>query len=252
MDAPKKCSLIPPDEQRCVWMEAGVLFYRLCDRRQDCDNCSLDAAMHRRVAVTAESTSDGSPGASDAGSQDTLLEGLRYNRGHWWALRLREHLFRLGIEPGLADALSDIKGVVLPSPRQRLRKGQACIWVVLDGGTLPLEAPLDGVVLAVNPDLIAKPFLLCQEPFQDGWLCDLEADDEAVATAGLMSANEARMKYAIDQSRFTASLAAAPGSRRHRVGITLADGGQRLRNIADILGPNRYLALVRRLCSYKK
>jgi hypothetical protein len=67
-----------------------------------------------------------------------------------------------------------------------------------------------------------------------------------------MSADEARMKYALDQSRFTASLAAAPGSRRHPVGITLADGGQRMRNIADILGPNRYLALVRRLCSYKK
>jgi glycine cleavage system H protein len=252
MDAPKKCSLIPPDEQRCVWMEAGVLFYRLCDRKLDCDNCSLDAAMHRRVAATAESISTGSLGASDAGSQNTLLEGLRYSGGHWWALRLKEHLFRLGIEPGLAEALLGTQGLVLPSPKQRLRKGQACIWVVLDGGTLPLEAPLDGVVLAVNPDLIDKPFLICQEPFHDGWLCDMEADDEAVAAAGLMSADEARMKYEADQSRFSASLAAASGSRRLPVGITLADGGQRRRNIADMLGPTRYLALVRRLCSFKK
>jgi glycine cleavage system H protein len=252
MDAPKKCALIPPDEQRCVWMEAGVLFYRLCDRRQDCDNCPLDAAMHKRPAATAESISAGSSGASDAGSQNALLEGLRYGRGHWWALRLEENLLRLGIEPGLAEALPGIKGLVLPSPKQRLRKGQACIWVVLHGGTLPLEAPLDGVVLDVNPDLIDKPFLLCQEPFHDGWLCDLEANDEAVAAAGLMSAGEASMKYEADQSRFSASLAAASGSRRLPVGITLADGGQRLRNIADLLGPTRYLALVRRLCSFKK
>ena len=252
MDEPKKCSLIPPDEQRCVWMEAGVLFYRLCNRKLDCDSCPLDAAMHRRGAATAESISAGSSGAFDAGLQNALLEGLRYSGGHWWALRLKEHLFRLGIEPGLAEVLPDIKGLVLPSPKQRLRKGQACIWVVLDGGALPLEAPLDGVVLAVNPDLVDRPFLLCQEPFHGGWLCDMEADDEAVAAAGLMSADEARMKYEADQSRFSASLTAASGGRRSTVGITLADGGQRPRNIADMLGPNRYLALVRRLCSLKK
>jgi len=252
MDAPKKCSLIPPDEQRCVWMEAGVLFYRLCDRQQDCDNCPLDAAMHGRVTSTVEPISAGGPGVSDTPFQDTLLEGLRYSRGHWWALRLQSHRFRLGIEPGLAEALPNIKGLVLPSPKQRLRKGQTCMWLVLEGGTLPLEAPLDGVVLAVNPDLIDKPFLLCQEPFNDGWLCDMEADDAAVATAGLMSADEARMKYAADQSRFGASLAAVSGGKHPSVGITLADGGQRLRNIAGVLEPTRYLALVRRLCSLKK
>ena len=126
------------------------------------------------------------------------------------------------------------------------------MWLVLEGGTLPLEAPLDGVVLAVNPDLIDKPFLLCQEPFNDGWLCDMEADDAAVATAGLMSADEARMKYAADQSRFGASLAAVSGGKHPSVGITLADGGQRLRNIAGVLEPTRYLALVRRLFSLKK
>ena len=29
----------------CLWMAAGVINYRLCDRQFDCDRCPLDAAL---------------------------------------------------------------------------------------------------------------------------------------------------------------------------------------------------------------
>ena len=32
----------------CVWMDAGVVNYKLCDRGFDCDRCPLDQALHRR------------------------------------------------------------------------------------------------------------------------------------------------------------------------------------------------------------
>jgi hypothetical protein len=34
-----------PPAQACVWMEAGVLRYWLCNHDFDCDNCPLDAAL---------------------------------------------------------------------------------------------------------------------------------------------------------------------------------------------------------------
>ena len=34
--------------QQCVWMQAGVVGYKLCDREFDCDHCPFDAALHGR------------------------------------------------------------------------------------------------------------------------------------------------------------------------------------------------------------
>lgn len=36
---------IAPIRNRCIWMEAGILSYLLCDREFDCENCPLDDAM---------------------------------------------------------------------------------------------------------------------------------------------------------------------------------------------------------------
>ena len=41
---------------RCVWMLAGVVSYRLCNRAFDCDHCPLDRALREgaRGADTRE------------------------------------------------------------------------------------------------------------------------------------------------------------------------------------------------------
>ena len=34
----------------CVWVTAGVLNYKLCDRDFDCEHCPLDAALRDRAS----------------------------------------------------------------------------------------------------------------------------------------------------------------------------------------------------------
>jgi glycine cleavage system H lipoate-binding protein len=252
MDSSKKCHLIPPDEQRCLWMTAGILSYQLCDRMFDCDHCPLDAAMRRRFSTPAALREDGGAQLTPAGLQEIPQEGLEYSRNHWWVCKKDQRLVRLGIEPGLAQALLGVKGIVFPSARQRLQKGQACVWVVMEGGTLPLEAPLDGVVRDVNHELTAKPHLLSLQPLDDGWLFELGVDEPSGETAGLMAADEARPRYAADRNRFLALLSSALRGRRPAVGPTLADGGEKLQNFADMLGPTRYFALVRQSFGWTK
>jgi hypothetical protein len=36
--------------ERCVWMQAGVVGYKLCDREFDCDRCPFDAALRGEAA----------------------------------------------------------------------------------------------------------------------------------------------------------------------------------------------------------
>ncbi|HYX31218.1 MAG TPA: hypothetical protein VE863_21970 [Pyrinomonadaceae bacterium] len=42
------CAAETPPTAYCVWMDAGVMNYKLCDRAFDCDRCPLDQALHRR------------------------------------------------------------------------------------------------------------------------------------------------------------------------------------------------------------
>ncbi len=43
----------PSERLPCIWMTAGLVRWRLCDREYDCDHCPLDAAL-RGVTVEAE------------------------------------------------------------------------------------------------------------------------------------------------------------------------------------------------------
>ncbi len=245
MNSPKNYQIIPPDEHKCIWMAAAVLSYKLCEREFDCDSCPLDAAMRRRFSEPATVREGDATLAGPAGMPEIPEGGFMYSRNHWWMRRTGQNQVRLGIETGLARALLGVRDIVFPSLHQRLLKGRTCIWAVMEGGTLPLEAPMEGVVRAVNHDLVGKSHLLCQRPFDEGWLCELEAGEAEAASAGLMPAGEARPKYEADRNRFMTSLAGALRGKRPSVGPTLADGGEQLQTFADILGATRYLALVR-------
>jgi hypothetical protein len=48
----KKTALkvVPPDKKKCIWMEAGVVSYKLCDNNFDCQTCTYDQGMQLKVA----------------------------------------------------------------------------------------------------------------------------------------------------------------------------------------------------------
>lgn len=41
--------IVPPGKKKCVWMEAGVVSYKLCDNNYDCSTCVYDHAMQVKV-----------------------------------------------------------------------------------------------------------------------------------------------------------------------------------------------------------
>ncbi|MEE4352401.1 MAG: glycine cleavage system protein H [Desulfatiglans sp.] len=57
----KKTSLriVPPGKKRCVWMEAGVVSYKLCDNNYDCSTCAYDHGMQLKVSRQKQSSMGG-------------------------------------------------------------------------------------------------------------------------------------------------------------------------------------------------
>jgi glycine cleavage system H lipoate-binding protein len=237
----KRCHIIPPDELRCVWMSAGILSYQLCDRQFDCDHCPLDAAMRKRYPRR-----DDVPGQIETQRQ-VLRPDRMYSRKHCWAREIHETVVRVGIEPGLGAALLDPKEIVLPAENQRIGRGQACLWIVMEGGTLPVESPVSGIVRGTNPQLSEKPHLLRSQPLDHGWVYDLEVEESAAERRDLLTSEQAEAKFASDQAQFSHLLNGALAQGRPEVGVTMADGGQRLQGIADIVGPVRYFSFLRKV-----
>jgi glycine cleavage system H lipoate-binding protein len=239
----KKWHIVPPDEMRCVWMTAGILSYQLCDREFECDSCPLDAGIRSHLPRKRDENGGRKASFTD---QQGLRDDRLYSQNHFWTKQISGNLIQVGIEPGLSAALLAPKAIVFPSVGQHIHRGQTCLWIVMEGGTLPVESPLDGIVTSTNHLLSNQPHLLSRKPFDKGWLFELESEAPSPVEAGLMSREQADSKYAVDQDRFLAYLQNAASGSQHSVGITLADGGLRLQNIADMLGPPKYFALLKK------
>jgi len=246
--------VLAPGENRCVWMSANILSWQLCERNMDCDHCPLDAALRLHFAHPADDETEVEHLAPPVPrtARDRLPADRRYGRNHTWvrlAGQLSEghQVARIGLEPWLASAMLTPRTVVLPELGERLRKGHPHFWVVTAGGTFPVTAPTDGVVIRVNGQLAGQPHMLVDSALDDGWILDMDVSDDELREAGLLSDAEARLDWAGDEERLQAFLAAALRREHQAVGPTLADGGVPLLRVADMLGPGRYFNLLRRL-----
>jgi glycine cleavage system H protein len=243
----KTWHIVPSDELRCIWMAAGIISYQLCDREFECDSCPLDAAIRNHLPRKTAAPAQNRDLESSVLRQEGLPSDYLYSRNHCWMKPLDASLARMGLEPGLGSALLAPKSVVLPSIGQRLQHGQTGVWIVMEGGTLPLEWPVTGIIRRTNHRLAAHPHLLSSRPFDMGWLLELELEAESLDEAGLMGREKAESFYRMDQDKFLALLQNAASGGHSPAGMTLADGGQRLQNVADLIGPHKYFALLRKV-----
>ena len=68
--------IVPPGKKKCVWMEAGVVSYKLCDNNFDCSTCVYDQGMQLKVARQKEAAQLVSVEASSDKFTETWVEKM--------------------------------------------------------------------------------------------------------------------------------------------------------------------------------
>ncbi|MBT7085581.1 MAG: glycine cleavage system protein H [Desulfobacterales bacterium] len=68
--------IVPPGKKKCVWMEAGVVSYKLCDNNFDCTTCSYDHGMDAKVARQKEANLLQADGAQSVKTDATWVEKM--------------------------------------------------------------------------------------------------------------------------------------------------------------------------------
>ena len=239
-EVPGAYKVFPDHAEPCVWMVAGLLGYRICDRDFDCEHCPLDAAIHGahggRDPGTVEEPGEDAP---DWGIRD----GLAYHPVYGWVAEAAEGRVRWGIDGLSARLLDHLTEVVVPPSGSEIAVGKFACWVMDDGELVPLRAPVSGRVARANPALGREPTLVTHDPYGDGWLLELECAGDLSVQPGLCDGPERRRRAAWQMRRFHRD-AAAYLRLDPTIGPTAQDGGERLPGLRRMLGRERYHRLV--------
>jgi len=229
----------PDDAEPCVWMSAGLLAYRLCDRAFDCEHCPLDAALRGRAGVAGRRALPAERVAAAGFPGDR-----RYGPAHSWVRRLDRTRVRCGLDAFAARLLAQVTGAILPLPRSRLRRGQVACWLRIDGMVVPLRSPVDGTVHGVNLTLQRQPSRIVTEPYDGGWLFDACHEADLETETGLVEAETQRRRARSGMAELDAAVAQRLAGQA--VGTTLPDGGEPVRDLLGLLGPRRFRRLLAR------
>ena len=117
-------------------------------------------------------------------------DDLRYTADHEWA-GLEGGKVRIGITDYAQDALGDVVFVQLPDPGTKVEAGASFSEVESTKSVSDIYAPVSGVVVEVNTELVDAPQRLNEDPYGEGWICVIEPSDPA-SFQGLMDAESYR------------------------------------------------------------
>ncbi|MET7421463.1 glycine cleavage system protein GcvH [Dactylosporangium sp. NPDC005555] len=112
-----------------------------------------------------------------------IPEELRYTAEHEWLAPADAGAFKVGITDFAQAALGDIVFVQLPEVGAKVQAGDSFGEVESTKSVSEIYAPVSGEVVAVNSALDTTPEAVNSDPYGDGWLVELRADDPAAVDA---------------------------------------------------------------------
>ena len=117
-------------------------------------------------------------------------DNLRYSTDHEW-IRSDGDRVRVGITDYAQDALGDVVFVELPAEGATVAAGGTLGEVESTKSVSEIYAPVGGEVVAVNHALADAPEQVNQDPYGEGWICEILPSDPS-AVDGLLDAEAYR------------------------------------------------------------
>ncbi len=105
---------------------------------------------------------------------------LRYTAEHEWVHRTGDDTVRVGITDFAQSSLGDVVYVQLPDVGTEVTAGESFGEVESTKSVSDLYAPVSATVVAVNSDLDGSPQLINSDPYGQGWLLELRADEASL------------------------------------------------------------------------
>ena len=254
----------PASQDRCIWMTAGVVSYKLCPYHYDCEHCDFDQAMQlqfkgrelpvQKTSTAHQSNENVTPSDTDSlftFSVGSLPEDFYFHIAHVWVCARDNHEWVIGIDQLLSYILPPSIGFELYGNKNGVATNEVFCKIVTTAGTLFLTTPLSGAILLSNPDLASHPELLQEDPLGDGWLARIRWSQNRVELKAFYSGPEAE-RFLNEEACHLRHVLKYQGIEVGSVGQTLADGGSDIQYLHQILPAKSCLKLSRVLTAFGK
>jgi glycine cleavage system H protein len=101
---------------------------------------------------------------------------LKVSEHHVWVGIDDQHV-SFGVTNYGQSELGRIISVELPELGDKVEKGEAFAEVESQNTAVELIAPVSGTVIAVNPELESHPSIINEDPYNYGWIIEVELKD---------------------------------------------------------------------------
>ncbi len=250
---------------QCIWMAAGVIDYKLCDRQYECETCPLDAGI-RQGSLTPvwkmpldrlPASGKTRPGAGRREREAELIdfEGygvvdtLFYHPAHVWARVEDAGRLRIGLDDFAQKLIGRVFAVSLPEEGDAIGPGATSWRVVHAAGETVLTVPVSGVVKQVNRRLPQHPSLINRDPYGQGGAMVVQPDQLVDDLKRLYYGKQVKRWYESETERLHHDLMSLMGESHPELGCTLQDGGFHVEDLFEVMSVDQVANVIDRfLC----
>ena len=101
------------------------------------------------------------------------MSELKFTKEHEW-IKLENRLAIIGISDFAQEQLGDIVSIELPKAGGVFRQGQTMAIIDSVKASSDIYAPISGEIAEVNEELIEKPEIINQSPYDLGWIAKIK------------------------------------------------------------------------------
>jgi glycine cleavage system H protein len=106
-----------------------------------------------------------------------IVQGLSYTEDHEW-VKIEKNIAYIGITDYAQKSLGAIVFAELPAPDTLLTQGDGLGVIESVKAASDIYAPLSGIVVSYNQEVIDTPELLNQDPYEN-WLISMKFTDSS-------------------------------------------------------------------------
>ncbi len=146
-----------------------------------------------------------------------FMKNLYYHPAHLWVKPGRNRV-SVGLDHFGSRLLDGVSSLQLPEPGSLVKEGEVLCEVKCGDKSVRLLSPVSGTVVGINESLKADPGLLTRDPYLEGWICEIEPEDQN-ALENLLHGESVKNWIEKEVDKLHRIL-------EERLGVVVADGGE--------------------------
>lgn len=239
----------PPEDtqERCIWMSAGVISFKLCPLSYECEHCEFDEVMRHQFKdkispLNKSETSEHPVFAVETKESEPFFTfspresppDFHLHLAHLWAKPLDGGKWKIGIDDLLAYILPKPIKVEFCDAKKAFVQNKTFGKILTQVGTLFLNAPLSGKLILENPALTENPALLQDDPLGEGWLAQIEWYQDTSELDKFYTSSQAT-KFLEEEGQHLKHFLKYRGVKTEQIGQTSSDGGVNIKYLHQVL-----------------